>query len=164
MIINLSSDMSEHGWMVRAGRNSENLNSFLNRSFVAVGWHEMGDLSELASRDAIKDRYSEVFPERKIERLRAHAGILFRFAHEIDTGDAVITYDDSARVYHVGTANGPYEFEPDDELSNYPHRRPVDWTDSFSRDLLPASAKNALRVPLTVFSIDGCLEEIQEVI
>lgn len=156
--------MSEHGWMVRAGRNSEHLDSFLDRSFVAVGWLEMGDLSEVESRDAIKERYSEIFPERKIERLRAHAGILFRFAHEIDSGDAVITYDDSARVYHVGTVTGSYGFKPDDELSSYPHRRSIDWTDSFSRDVLSDSTKNALGGPLTVFSIDGCLTEIKNVV
>ena len=40
-------------WMVRAERGGRLFETFKERSVVAIGWHELGDLSQLRSRDKI---------------------------------------------------------------------------------------------------------------
>ena len=44
--------MAESMWMVRAGRDGYLIDEFA-RGFIAIGWHELGDLSSIlfARRD-----------------------------------------------------------------------------------------------------------------
>ncbi len=60
----------------------------LEGKFVGVGWDKMGDLSILSpTREAFKTRFSEVFPDVKPGAIPVKAGVLYRFACEIDIGD-----------------------------------------------------------------------------
>ncbi len=40
-------------WMVRAGRDSVNIDEFLSRQMVAIEWARIGDLSNVHSREQI---------------------------------------------------------------------------------------------------------------
>ena len=40
---------------------------FLTKNVVAIGWLQMGDLSNLISREQIKDKYCEEHPEKILE-------------------------------------------------------------------------------------------------
>ena len=44
--------MEEITWMVRAGEGSYLIDEFA-RGFVAIGWHKLGDLSEVISQEDI---------------------------------------------------------------------------------------------------------------
>lgn len=61
-------------------------------NFVGIGWDEMGDLSTLTqTREAFKRRYAEVYSSEKPVPLRIKAGVLYRFALEIDVGDIIVS-------------------------------------------------------------------------
>ena len=66
-------------------------NLFLQRHVIAIGWEDMGDLSQLeANRDAFKEKYAAVYPDARKGRISTHAGMLYRFVHEVGIGDYVV--------------------------------------------------------------------------
>ena len=87
--------MTEHGWLVRAGNDNELIDTFTSESIVAIGWPEMSDLTDLDSREAIKDRYADVYPDRKSERIPVDGGTLHRFTNQIADADHILNYDKS---------------------------------------------------------------------
>ena len=75
---------------------------------VAIGWPERGNLADADSREAIKERYADSYPDRKVERVRVDGGTLHRFVNEISESDRVLTYDKATRTYHIGDVTGEY--------------------------------------------------------
>ena len=151
------------GWMVRAGNQNELIELFIDNSLIAIGWKGLGELSEFPSREEVKDRYREVYPEHSKSRIAVNAGQLYRFAHVMEEDDRILTYDKSSRTYHYGQITGSYRFDPGDS-EDYPHIRPVDWQGEISRDEFSTPVKNTLGSSLTVFSLDEHLEKIESVL
>ncbi len=52
----------------------------VQEGYVAIGWHEMGDLRQIKpSRESFKAAYSRVYPEAKPGEVTVGAGLLFQF-------------------------------------------------------------------------------------
>jgi len=100
---------------------------------VAVGWPELGDLSQYAvykydqqSREAIVKLLSERYPEsyRDNPQLAGRQGKqVSNFIAVISEGDLVLP-SDGATILGIGKVIGGYSF---DGTSGFPHRRPVEW-------------------------------------
>ena len=53
---------------------------FLNNNLIAIGWHEMGDISDIQnSREALKQKYPIVYPDKKPGAAPTDCGQIFRF-------------------------------------------------------------------------------------
>ncbi len=59
--------MAEIMWMVRAGESSYLIDEFA-RGFVAIGWHELGDLSTVTAQKETRERYNRAYPDEKPAR------------------------------------------------------------------------------------------------
>jgi len=153
-------DMPDAAWMARAGNDNELAGELVKNNVAAIGWQKMGDLSGAHTRAAVKERYTEAYPEASTYRRGANAGQLHRFANEIDEGDYVLTYLKSSRTYRVGRISGSYKYQPD-TFEDYPHARPVDWIGTIARDDFSTRARNSLGSTLTVFSLDDYVTEIE---
>lgn len=149
-------------WMVRAGNDNELIDQFTSHDWVAIGWREMGDLSDLDTREDIKERYAEAYENASKSKRAVNSGQLHRFTNVIDEGDLVVTYDKSTREYHVGRVTGEYEYQPTGADDYYPNVRPVRWEETIDRDDLSTPAKNTLGGTLTVFSLDDIISELNE--
>lgn len=56
---------------------------FLENNVIAIGWHDMGDLSLIENnRESFKEKYREIYPEASKNNVANCAGTLFRFAVE----------------------------------------------------------------------------------
>jgi restriction system protein len=152
---------STHAWMVRAGNDNELADVVSEKSLVAIGWSDMGDLSQLKTREAVKERYREVYPEHAEGRVAVNAGQLYRFAHEIDVGDCVMTYLKNSRELLIGRVTGPYEYREVMIHDHYPHIRTVEWIKRTSRDAFGPAARNSMGSTLTVFNLDDYLDQIK---
>ena len=152
--------------MVRAGNDNELVDEFESRSLVAVGWEELGDVSDVQSYEEMKARFNSTdeYSEHNSRRLAQNAGQLNRFALEMKEGHLVLSYDKTEREYLVGEVTSDYEWKPSDHPPGYPHVRRVDWRDTVSRDEFTTSTKNTLGSTLTVFSLDDCIDEITGVL
>ena len=158
--------MPERAFMVRAGNDNELVDEFESRSLVAVGWEELGDVSDVQSYEEMKARFNSTdeYSEHNSRRLAQNAGQLNRFALEMKEGHLVLSYDKTEREYLVGEVTSDYEWKPSDHPPGYPHVRRVDWRDTVSRDEFTTSTKNTLGSTLTVFSLDDCIDEITGVL
>lgn len=138
--------------MVRAERDGRLFDAFKEKSAVAIGWNEVGDLSAVKTRKAITDLVTAVWPETKPQSAAMAAGQLHRFVNEIEVGDMIVTYNPSLRVYLIGEVAGPYRYDtsidPEDAQV-----RPVQWSGEVGRDLLSVESRNSLGSISTLFRI-----------
>jgi restriction system protein len=113
----------------------------------------IGDLREYPARESLIAAVQAAYPEYTMASVRMAASQLFRFAHEIEIGDRVVTYDPRARSYECGDVTGECIFVPDatDEASR--NQRSVAWTHSKLRDELSDTARNGLGSISTLFVI-----------
>ena len=139
-----------HVWGIHMGEKVGS--SPLDNNYVAIGWHQLGDLSKYAdSREKIKKALSSTYPDIKKGAIPQNAGVLFRFVSEIEVGDIVI-YPSKDRVVNIGRVTGEHRYVEGDE-HEYPNHRSVEWLDSFPRNEFSQSALNEIGSALTLFSV-----------
>lgn len=114
-------------WMVRAGRGGENVDEFLQKSVVALGWSKIGKLPASPRKAELVERLAKAYPDEKEGTHGNWAGSLLRFAYEFATGGTVVTYDRDRRRYLVGTLTSAYEWQPQ-LIEDKPNVRHVKWT------------------------------------
>ncbi len=139
-------------WMVRAGERGRVLPDFLEKRCVAIGWGSLFDLTELRSREAIREACEQNFPDASPGTIAAFVGILDRFRNGMEPGHRVISYDPSTRRYHLGEIQSDYRHDPKC-IEGFPHVRSVEWQMVVSRDDLSATTRNSLGSMLTVFEV-----------
>lgn len=150
----------KHAWMVRAGDDNELASVVEEKNAVAIGWREVGDVSDLHSRDEFKERYRQAFPEHSAGRVAVNAGQIYRFVREIQEGDYALTYIKSTREVLIGLVEGSYRYLEDALLEKYPHVHQVKWLAKVSRDDFGQRARNSMGSTLTVFNLDDYLDQI----
>jgi len=144
-------------WGVHAEKSADPL--FLNVKLIGVGWHEVGDLSELpADRDAFKTRVANTYSQMKPTAVPGNAGQLFRFVHEVKPGDLVAYPAKSDRQVHIGRIEGGYEYRPD-RSPDYPHQRAVKWLKSVPRSYFTQGALYELGALLSLFQVSKYHDE-----
>ena len=120
-------------WVVRADKDIQDIVE--RDAFIGIGFggDELGDLSGLSRRE-IRPLVEGARPERKDRYYWNVAGQLWRFVNKIEEGDCLLTPHKRNRDVRIGLVRGAYEFKPGHPR---PHRRPVDWIRTASRDDLP---------------------------
>lgn len=146
--------MSKNMWMVRAGNGNALIDIFLEDSIVAIGWEHVGDLNG-ESKENIKNIVEKLSPNNS-GNISTYSQ-LNKFVNEIFIEDYVITYDSSARQYHVGKVQSDYNFDLAQNI-DYPHSRKVKWLHKIDRDILDSASKNTLGSTLTIFQINKEVE------
>lgn len=136
--------------MVRAERNGRLYDAFKEHGVVAISWHEIGDLADLRSRDAILTRVRRQWPQLSQQSAAMAAGQIHRFRSVMKKGDTVVTYDPGRRVYLIGKIAGDYERDPSIDEED-PNIRRVSWEGEVSRDLLSVASRNSLGAISTLF-------------
>lgn len=150
--------------MVRAGEDNEIIDAVEEKSLVAIGWAGMGNLSGLTTRQEVKKRYREAYPEDSDAKVNVNSGQMFRFINEMKKVDLVLTYNKSSREVLIGQIIGDYEWSPKDAPEYYPHVRRVKWEGKVSRDYFSTPARNTLGSSLTVFSLDEHITEVESLL
>jgi restriction system protein len=130
-------------------------------SIVAIGWFQMGNLSNLDTRDKMKGAYHAAYPDDSEPNIWVGAGQLYRFAHVIQTGDYVLTPLKASREVLIGEVTGDYKFSPEVISKEYPNVRRVKWLQKVSRDNLSQPFKYALGGIMTVFQVNAYLPEVK---
>lgn len=132
----------------------------IENNYIAIGWKKLGDLStQPMNRDALKELLQRHYTGSKAGAVPVHAGILYRFAHEMQPGDIVVYPSKLDRVVHIGEIAGDYQFdcdasdEPGEATFECAHRRQVHWRNAVPRAALPQRALNEIGSALTLFRV-----------
>ncbi len=155
---------SDKVWMVRTGNDSALAEVVEARQVVALGWPELGDLSALATREALKARYREALPDESERSVGQNAGQLLRFVREMAVGDWVLTDLPESDELLIGRVAGPYAHQAPPVLDAYPHVRMVSWLARAPRDAFSPAAQRSLGSPLTVYSLDDYVDELRALV
>ena len=144
-------------WLVRAGQGGYLIEEFVARGLIAIGWHELGDLSTVTSQEEIRERYNRAYPDERPGRTALAVSMIYKFRFTLEKGQKVVTYDPQKREYLIGAITSDYYHDTDEisgAISNYAHLRKVDWLGRVSRDVLSVSSRNSLGSIQTLFSVN----------
>lgn len=120
--------------------------------FISIGWDELGSLDPPLDRDELKARLLDAYPTRKPGAIPGDAGVLVRFAEEMQVGDYVVSPQKADRTINFGIVESDFYTEPD--ASTHRSRRRVRWVSlGVPRDSFPQSALHEIGSAITLFRV-----------
>jgi restriction system protein len=143
--------MKNKMWMVRAGEGGFLFQDFKDKGVVAIGWKDVGDLTNMKSPAELKNLFWEAYKDDKEAQKIVAAGQVVRFRFEFKPGDYVITYNPQERKYLVGEIAGDYEYKTG--VTEFNNLRKVKWSKEIERDKLSTSTKNTLGAISMIFEV-----------
>lgn len=133
-------------------------NLFLNQDVIAIGWEEMGNLSMLEhTRDAIKEKYAEVYPDASSGQIAVSAGMLYRFIEEVKIGDYVVFPSKIDRQINIGIIESDYYHL--DTVGKYNNQRKVKWLKHLKRTMFSQGALYEVGSAMTFFMVKNYADE-----
>lgn len=140
------------------GIHTQDDNLFLKSDVIAIGWSDMGDLSNIdANRDAFKEKYTQVYPDAKKRNIATGAGMLYRFRHEVQVGDYVVFPSKSNHEVNIGVVEGEYVY--DSTQVEYVQTRKVKWLKHLSRMAFSQGALYEIGSAMSLFSVKNYADE-----
>ncbi|MDO5629968.1 MAG: hypothetical protein Q4G43_16775, partial [Mobilicoccus sp.] len=125
----------------------------VEQGFISVGWDAMPDLRTIGDdmtrmKECVHDRH----PSGKPGAIPIWAGVLRRFAFEIQIGDVIIAPYRPDSTLNFGVVAGGYEYHP--EVPTHRHRRRVSWRKTgVARSTFPQEALYEIGSAVTLFQI-----------
>ena len=140
------------------GIHTQDEGLFLKDDKIAIGWKEIGDLRSIpANRDDFKEKYIQVFPDAKKGSVATCAGMLYRFCHEVQSGDYIVYPSKSDRMINIGEVTGDYEYAAD--AHEYVQQRSVKWLKHIPRTYFSQGALYEIGSALTLFAVKNYSDE-----
>lgn len=112
-------------WLIAPGRGAEFWESWLTEGIASIGWDQIGNFNQYESKEELTAALTEVFPERNQS---SAALMLWNFFQGIQVGDVVFAKLGRSEVIGWGVVQGAYSY--DDDHSDHPNLRPVDWMET----------------------------------
>jgi restriction system protein len=149
-------------WVVRQGRGGQFADEMIQAGYLGVDFigdydirPHLGGGAEVF-RGAMNSVYLGMYPDKTKVAAGLAMGNLWAASEGIAEGDLVLAPKPD-RTYQYGIVSGGYEYHPGTEL---PHRRPVDWKGSISRDDMSPTLASTAGVPMTVFQLEAHTAEL----
>lgn len=140
------------------GIHTRDENLFLKHDRIAIGWKEIGNLSNIpANRDDFKAEYIKAFPAAKKGSIPTCVGMLYRFCCEVRIGDYVIFPSKSDRMINIGQITGDYMYVAD--AHEYVHQRDVKWLKHLPRTAFSQGALYEIGSAMTFFEVKNYADE-----
>jgi restriction system protein len=139
-------------WVVRAGRYGEREETALEQGLCFIGWGEMPDLTGMKSRNAVEQKLSELYPDRKEGTLKNHAIQIWSFLSNINKGDIIALPLKNRPAIAFGKALDEYIYMPNNP-EDMRHAKKVKWIgEPILRSRLDQDLKYSFGASQTVFS------------
>ena len=135
---------------------------FLNKDLIAIGWAELGNLSEIEpTREAFRVKMEEKFPEKSKQSIATMNGQVYRFVCEMQVGDYVVYPSKADRKINLGVVDGDYYYEPElnDTIYDYVNRRKVKWLKHLPRTSFSQGALYEAGSAMSLFTIKNYADE-----
>lgn len=129
-----------HYWLYAAGDGSANWDQDQVDGVMAIGWDNLGDLSDYSSKEDIRKKMKELYGDTSSYMNQVLA--TWQFANEIKPGDIVFVKKGRKLIIGRGIVEGEYVY--DTERKQYANTRKVRWTDKGEWELSEQSAMKTL--------------------
>lgn len=127
-------------WTFSPGEDAEIWEEFQQQGIMAIGWDEMGDLRLFKSKDDMRLKLQELWPNDSDKKNDAHA--CWQFVHDIEPGDVIFAKQGSTQLLGYGVVGSDYDF--DTTRTRYKHVRKVKWQSKGEWEM-PPDSKMALK-------------------
>lgn len=154
-------------WVIHIGFGSTAGQTALDQNFICIGWDKLGNLANYNTRELMKAAMTKAWPDWKPNQVRSMYGQVFRFAHEMSIGDAVIYPVKGTRNIAIGKIATDYEYRENSRVDpehNYTNFRGVDWLKVVPRTSFSQSALHSFGSFSTLTRSDDHLEEVNAVL
>lgn len=131
-------------------------NDPIEAGVISLGWPDMGDIFTLPnSRDAFKKQLALTHPTTKPGALPVDAGTLYKFAHEVRTGDLIVYPSKQDRIVNIGIVSGKRWHSPSLRpwAKDFPNHISVTWKGHYPRSDFSQSALNEIGSAITLFRV-----------
>lgn len=115
-----------HYWMVRPGKGGRLASQFISMRVIAIGWNELGPLTDYGNREEIKQQLKKLHPDNSPSAVGKAASELYRFGFEILPGDIVVVPMQN-RTCAIGRVSSQYIYDPSRVSTEYPHLHEIEW-------------------------------------
>lgn len=110
-------------WIYSPGDNACMWDEFFKNGIMGIGWDEVTNLKDFASKEEIKEFMKKVYDTSYSYKNNAHC--LWQFANEIKVGDVVFVKKGMHKIIGRGVVTSDYIY--DSSRDTYKHIRKVDW-------------------------------------
>ena len=122
---------------------------------VCIGWSDLGDLSEVSSKEELANLYDEYF-DKNPRGKGQDVGQVWRFLNDMQIGDYVILAENS--VFHIGRVESDYYYDNTDnpeQSADYKNNRTVRWLKkNISRNILSSNLHKSLMTAMSIFTLN----------
>ena len=109
-------------WLISPGEGARRWSAFQGQGIAAIGFDDVGDISEYESKDDVHQALIDGGHGRNPYN---NSLALWQFANEIEVGDIVISKKGRGVILGWGTVTGGYAHDP--ERPEYQNVRSVEW-------------------------------------
>lgn len=92
-------------WLYAPGENASKWDVCLSQNIMCIGWDEMGNLLEYASKKEMAARLQEIYDKPEAS-FKNDSLALWEFAHEMQAGDIVIVKKGQNQIIGRGIVEG----------------------------------------------------------
>ncbi len=150
--------MGSQLWGIHAGKTGDADALFRQQNCIALGWVQAGDVVSLPKdREAYKRRIAETYPDKSNNSHANVAGQLYRFSHEVQTGDHVAYPSKSRRTVSIGVITSEARY--DTAESSYRVQRSVTWKAEVPRTQFSQGALHELGSAMSFFQVKTYADE-----
>ncbi|WP_396141642.1 AAA family ATPase [Flavobacterium sp.] len=110
-------------WLYAPGENGNKWEEFYEKGIFAIGWDDLGDLTQYRSRKEIKDALLSYYGGEGDKKNDVSAND--DFINRINLGDIIIVKRGRSQLLGYGQVTSDYYFEEND--GEFKNRRKVDW-------------------------------------
>ena len=117
-------------WKIAPGPKASIWDECIENEYIAIGWDEVGDLSNYSSLADLKKKVQMLFYRDSPQMAGRKARELWNF-YNLKPGDRVLANDGQTRIVGIGTvAEKGYQFR-EDLIHEYKHTVAVNWDKDF---------------------------------
>jgi restriction system protein len=126
---------------------------FVGDGYISLGWSAIGDLRDVGNdKEAMKATVAAAYPDAKPGAIPVWAGLLLRFAFEMQRGDVVVFPYKADSTLNFGKVDSDYFWEA--SASDNRHRRKVTWLRTgVPRAEFTKSARYEIGSAVTLFKV-----------
>lgn len=146
------------------GMHIKKRNSAIQNGEISIGWCDLGDLSEVETKEELAQLMDETYPDKKLRSKAQDVSQVWTFKGGMSIGDYVV-FSDGKQV-HIGIIKSDYYYEKDEEArdEDYVNNRQVEWLKSVDRESLPKVFRSALAATRSIFSLNAYKSIILELL
>lgn len=142
-------------WLYAAGDSSEYWPTDYQEGVMAIGWEDLGDLSQYSSKAEIRSKLQALNGNTSSYKHQVHA--VWQFVNEIKPGDIVFVKRGVGKIIGRGVVEGDYVYDPD--RLPYHNLRKVRWTNR--GEWPPPGGRTAMKTLTEITAYTEYLENLQ---